>query len=150
MSKKDPNSSFILPPSSLLAQSQMLLYRTEDGRTRVEVGLQDETVWMTRAAMAELYQTTPQNITFHLKAIYEEGELDPQATCKEFLQVQSERDILENPGNVSKAVADQLALEQYEIFHQHRLSEEARDETLADDAELKRFLEGNGKLKKDD
>lgn len=36
----------------------------------------------------ELYQTTPQNITLHLKAIYQEGELDPQATCKKFLQVQ--------------------------------------------------------------
>jgi hypothetical protein len=69
---------------------QLLLYRSEDGRTRVEVRLQDENFWMTRAAMAELYQTTPQNITLHLKAIYEEGELESHATCKEFLQVQSE------------------------------------------------------------
>lgn len=74
----------------LPAQSQLLLYRTEDGRTRVEVRLQDENVWMTQAIMAELYQTTPQNITLHLKAIYEEGELESHATCKEFLQVQSE------------------------------------------------------------
>ncbi|MBN2124315.1 MAG: virulence RhuM family protein, partial [Deltaproteobacteria bacterium] len=74
----------------LPVQSQMLLYSTEDGRTRIEVRLQDETVWMTQATMAELYQTTPQNITLHLKAIYQEGELDPQATCKGFLQVQSE------------------------------------------------------------
>lgn len=74
----------------LPAQSQLLLYRSEDGRTRVEVRLQDENFWMTRAAMAELYQTTPQNITLHLKAIYKEGELESQATCKEFLQVQSE------------------------------------------------------------
>jgi len=71
-------------------KSDLLLYQTEDGRTRVEVRLQDETVWMTQAAMAELYQTTSQNITLHLKAIYQEGELDPSATCKEFLQVQSE------------------------------------------------------------
>jgi hypothetical protein len=74
----------------LPVQSQLLLYRTEDGRARVEVRLQDETVWMTQAAIAELYQTTPQNITLHLKAIYQEGELDAQATCKEFLQVRSE------------------------------------------------------------
>lgn len=74
----------------LPVQSQLILYRTEDGRTRVEVSLQDETVWMTQATMADLYQTTPQNITLHLKAIYKEGELDLQATCKEFLQVQSE------------------------------------------------------------
>jgi len=76
--------------STLPVRSQLLLYGTEDGRTRVEVRLQDETVWMTQATMAELYQTTPQNITLHLKAIYQEGELNPQATCKEFLQVQSE------------------------------------------------------------
>jgi hypothetical protein len=66
-----------------------------------------------------------------------------------FLQF-NERDILQQFEKVSKAVADQLALEQYEIFHQNRLTEEAREETLADDAELKRFLEGNEKLKKDD
>jgi hypothetical protein len=350
--KKTPDKDNMLP-----VQSQMLLYRTEDGRTRIEVRLQDETVWMTQATMAELYQTTPQNITLHLKAIYQEGELDPQATCKEFLQVQSEgsrevsrnrkfynlpaiiavgyrvrslrgtqfrrwaterlneylvkgftmdderlkavrnigfdyfdellerirdirssekrfyqkirdiyklavdydpkaeetqeffsivqnklhfaiagktaaeliaeradaakpnmgltswkgakvrkadvtiaknylnaaeieglnrivtmyldfaedqarrhrqifmrdwrkkldaflqlneRDILNNPGKVSKAVADQLALEQYDVFHQHRLTEEAREETLADDAELKRFLENGGKVNNDD
>jgi hypothetical protein len=62
----------------------------------------------------------------------------------------NEREILQDPGKVSKAVADQLALEQYEIFHKHRLAEEAREETLADDRELKCYLEGNGKLKKDD
>lgn len=57
-----------------------------------------------------------------------------------FLQF-NERDILTNAGKVSKAVADQLAIEQYEIFHQHRLAEEAQQESLADDAELKRYLE---------
>ncbi len=72
----------------LTVQSQFLLYHTEVGRTRVEVRLQDETVWMTQAAMAELYQTTPQYITLHLKSVYQEGELDSQATCKEYLQVQ--------------------------------------------------------------
>ena len=75
---------------SLPVQSRLLLYRTEDGQTRVEVRLQDETVWLNQSAMAELYQTTPQNITLHLKAIYHEGELDESATCKEFLQVQDE------------------------------------------------------------
>ena len=57
-----------------------------------------------------------------------------------FLQF-NERDILTNAGKVSKSVADQLAIEQYEIFHQHRLAEEAQQESLADDAELKRYLE---------
>lgn len=76
-------------------QSRLLLYRTEDGRTRVEVRLQDETVWMTQATMAELYQTTPQNITLHLKAIYKEGELESQATCAELKR------FLENGGKVN-------------------------------------------------
>jgi hypothetical protein len=75
---------------TLPVQSQFLLYQTEDGKTRIEVRLQDETVWMTQAAMAELYQITPQNITTHLKAIYNEGELEALATCKEYLQVQQE------------------------------------------------------------
>ncbi len=74
----------------LPAKSQFLLYQTEDGQTRIEVRLQDETVWMTQAAMAELYQTTPQNITTHLKSIYREGELDEAATCKDYLQVHHE------------------------------------------------------------
>ena len=56
----------------------------------MEVRLQDETVWMTQTAMAELYETTPQNITTHLKAIYAEGEPERSATCKKYLQVQQE------------------------------------------------------------
>ena len=70
--------------------SELIFYQAEDGKTRVEVRLQDETVWLTQAGMAELYQTTPQNITLHLKAIYAEGELGEPATCKEYLQVQKE------------------------------------------------------------
>jgi hypothetical protein len=71
-------------------QSSIILYRTEDGRTRIECRFADETIWLTQALMAELFQTTPQNITLHLKAIYEEGELSEQATCKEYLQVRVE------------------------------------------------------------
>ena len=70
--------------------SELIFYQAECGKTRVEVRLQDETVWLTQAGMAELYQTTPQNITLHLKAIYAEGELDEPATCKKYLQVQKE------------------------------------------------------------
>jgi hypothetical protein len=83
--KKDVTDDLTLP-----VKSEFLLYQTEDGQTRIDVHLQDDTVWMTQAAMAELYQTTPQNITLHLKAIYTEGELEEPATCKEYLQVQQE------------------------------------------------------------
>ena len=50
----------------------------------------DETVWLMQKLMAELFQTFPQNITIHLKNIFEEGELEEKATCKDFLQVQKE------------------------------------------------------------
>lgn len=75
---------------NLPVKSELLLYQTEDGKTHIDVRLQEETVWMTQAAMAELYQTTPQNITLHLKAIYMERELEESASCKEYLQVQQE------------------------------------------------------------
>lgn len=70
--------------------SEFLLYRTEDGRARIHVRLDGDTVWLTQAALAELYQTTPQNITLHITAIYAEGELDEAATCKDYLQVRQE------------------------------------------------------------
>lgn len=70
--------------------SELLIYQTPDGRIRVDVRLEDETVWLTQAGMAELFQVKPQNITIHLKNIYAEGELDEAATCKDFLQVQTE------------------------------------------------------------
>jgi hypothetical protein len=69
---------------------ELVLYRTEDGTTRLVVRFEDGNVWLTQAAIAELFQTTPQNITMHLAAIYAEGELEEQATCKDYLQVRQE------------------------------------------------------------
>ena len=70
--------------------SQLLQHRTEDAHTRIEVRLQDGSVWLTQAQIAELFQSTPQNITLHLKAIYQDGELLREATCKDYLQVRAE------------------------------------------------------------
>jgi hypothetical protein len=70
--------------------SQLIIYQSEDGQTKIDVRLQDETVWLTQKMMAELFQTTVPNINLHLKNIFEEGELDEQATIKEFLIVQQE------------------------------------------------------------
>lgn len=72
------------------AASELVLYQTEDGRTRIQCRFEGETVWLTQAQLAELFQTTAQNITIHLKGIYEEGELDEGATCKAYLQVRQE------------------------------------------------------------
>ena len=71
-------------------QSSIILYQTEDGRTRIQCRFENETVWLTQALIAELFQVTPQNVTLHLKAIYAESELDEAATCKEYLQVRTE------------------------------------------------------------
>ncbi|MFZ4543416.1 MAG: virulence RhuM family protein [Saprospiraceae bacterium] len=70
--------------------SQIIIYTTENGDIKLEVRLENETVWLTQKLMAELFQTTPQNITIHLKNIFNEGELIEAATCKEILQVGKE------------------------------------------------------------
>ena len=70
--------------------SQIIIYQTEGGQTKIEVRLEDETVWLTQKLMAELFQTTIPNVNMHLKSIFEEGELNEQATIKDFLIVQKE------------------------------------------------------------
>ena len=65
--------------------SQILLYQTESGQTKIEVLLEDETVWLTQKLMAELFQTTIPNVNIHIKNIFEEGELDPDSVIKDFL-----------------------------------------------------------------
>jgi hypothetical protein len=69
---------------------EFLVYRTEDGKTRVTCRVSEGTVWLTQAAIAGLFQTSPQNITLHIASVYEDGELEESATCKDYLQVQTE------------------------------------------------------------
>jgi hypothetical protein len=73
-----------------LPQSEILLYQTEDGRTRVQCRFEDETLWLTQVQIAELFQTSVPNINLHLKAIYAEGELEVGATIKSHLIVRTE------------------------------------------------------------
>ena len=70
-----------------LPQSEIILYQTEDGRTRVQCRFENETVWLAQQQMAELFQTTQQNVSLHLQNIYDEGELQRGATHKESLSV---------------------------------------------------------------
>jgi hypothetical protein len=70
--------------------TELILYQTEDRRTRVEVRLAGGTVWLSQAQMAELFQTSVPNINIHLKDIYAEGELDEAATIKSYLIVRQE------------------------------------------------------------
>jgi len=71
-------------------RSDLLLYQTEDGRTRIQVRLENETVWLTQPLMAELFQTSQQNISQHIQSIYEDRELAREATHKKFLSVRQE------------------------------------------------------------
>ncbi len=70
--------------------SEILLYQTEDGRTRVECRFENETIWLTQILMAELFQKDVRTINEHLKNIYEDGELDPRTTIRKFRIVRRE------------------------------------------------------------
>ena len=71
-------------------KSGILIYNLPDGSSNVEVLLNEEDIWMTQTALSQLFQTSTQNITMHIKNIYEEGELEESRTCKFDLQVQTE------------------------------------------------------------
>lgn len=81
-----------------MTDNELVLYRTEDGKTEIQLKASDGTLWLTQAEIAELFSTSPQAITQLIKAIYEENELDVSSTCKDFLQVRKEgkRDIKRN------------------------------------------------------
>lgn len=72
------------------SQSEMIIYQSDDGRIRLETRLENETLWMTQSQMAELFQTTQQNISLHIQNIYEECELTPNVTYKKSLWVRQE------------------------------------------------------------
>ena len=71
-------------------EGEMLIYQTENGQVRLEVRLENETVWLTQQMIAELFQTSVPNISMHIKNIYNEKELLPEATVKDFLTVRRE------------------------------------------------------------
>lgn len=71
-------------------QSNILIYQSEDGQTRIDVQLIDETVWLTQKLMAELFQKNVRTINEHIKNIFSEGELDPESTIRKFRIVQKE------------------------------------------------------------
>lgn len=70
--------------------SEIVIYQDSNNQIELNVQLEGETVWLTQKQMSELFDTTPQNITMHLKSVFSEGELDENSTCKDFLQVRQE------------------------------------------------------------
>ena len=121
--------------------SELMLYQTEDNRTRIEVRLENETVWLTQAQMADLFQRERSVITKHIRNIFEEGELVEQAVCATYAQTAadgksyqtvaynldwiaklddflrlSDREILTHAGKVSHEAALAKAEAEYEKF----------------------------------
>ena len=68
-----------------IPQSQIVIYKNESGETKIDVRFDGDTVWLTQNALADLLQTTKQNISQHIKNIFEEGELQPHSVVKDFL-----------------------------------------------------------------
>lgn len=130
------------PPS----KSQLLIYQSEDGRIKLDVRFEGETVWLTQQLMAELFDTTQQNISLHLQHIFEEGELSLEATHKEFLSVRQEgnRQVsrrldyynLDAIISVGYRVKSRVAT-QFRIWATHQLREYIVKGFLLDDERLK-------------
>ena len=84
--------------TTISGKGQFLVYSTEDGEIKIDVRLENETVWVTQADMAKLFQCSSDNISLHLKNIFAEGELQPKATTEDFSVVRKEggRDVKRN------------------------------------------------------
>ena len=78
--------------------NNMIIYTSKDGNIKVDVNVLDENIWMSQDTIAKLYDTTKNNISIHMKNIFEEGELEKSSTVKKFLTVQKEgtRDVKRN------------------------------------------------------
>ena len=77
--------SFLDFLGDLMDQSQLIIYRSEDGQVKIDVRLENENVWLTQMAMAKLFETSRANITIHINNILKEGELTKESVCKESL-----------------------------------------------------------------
>ena len=73
-----------------MEENKIIIYQSEDGETQIDVRLENDTVWLTQAQMAELFQTDRTSIVRHIQNIYKIGELDRESTCAKIAQVQTE------------------------------------------------------------
>ena len=73
-----------------MEQSKILIYQTDDGRTQIDVRLENDTVWLTQTQMANLFKSSRTNIIEHIQNIYYDGELNESSTCRKFRQVRQE------------------------------------------------------------
>lgn len=128
------------------ALGEFLLYTAEDGRTRIDCRFDGQTIWLTQAQIAELFQTSVPNINLHLKAVYAEGELDETATVKSYLIVRTEgarqvsRDVLHYNLSAVLAVGYRVRSPRGTLFRQWataKLEEYLRKGFVMDDERLK-------------
>lgn len=134
------------------SSSEILLYQRDDGRTAIEVRLDDETVWVTQAQLVELFQSSKANISEHISNIFDEGEVDPSATVREFRTVRQEgsRQVtrtltyynLDVVLSVGYRVRSKIAT-QFRIWATERLREYLVKGFTMDDAKLKNLGGGN-------
>ncbi|MBW2193976.1 MAG: virulence RhuM family protein [Deltaproteobacteria bacterium] len=92
-------------------KGQFLVYESEDGRIKIDVRLEDETVWLTQKLMADLFQVTVPTINEHIKNIFNERELIQDATIRKFRIVQKE-----GRRNITRMLDHYKPVEQYLIF----------------------------------
>lgn len=128
------------------AKGQFLVYQAEDGKLKIDVRFEEESVWLTQQHMAELFQTTQQNISQHILRIYDEGELQVEATYKRFLLVRKEgnREVkrkldyynLDMIISVGYRVKSRVAT-RFRIWATQQLTEFIRKGFLLDDQRLK-------------
>jgi hypothetical protein len=134
------------------SSSEILLYQRDDGRTAIEVRLDGETVWVTQAQLVELFQSSKANISEHISNIFDEGEVDPSATVREFRTVRQEgsRQVtrtltyynLDVTLSVGYRVRSKVATE-FRIWATERLREYLVKGFTMDDAKLKNLGGGN-------
>lgn len=87
--------------------SEMLIYQSQEGVTKIEVRLENENVWLSQQQMAELFQTTKQNISLHTKNIFSEGELDEFSVVKEYLTTAADGKNYKTKGKTNKGTKDE-------------------------------------------
>ena len=76
--------------SHIMPENKVIIYTANDGKTKIDVKLEEETLWLTQAQMCELYQTSKSNVSEHIKHIFEEGELDKESVVRNFRTDQTE------------------------------------------------------------
>ena len=130
-------------------RSEILIFQTEDGQTRIDVRLVAENVWLTQAAMAELYQSSKQNISLHLKNLFAEGELVEERVVKEYLTTATDgKGYQTNHYNLDAIIAVGYRVRshrgtQFRIWATQRLREFIVKGFTLDDERLKQVGGGN-------